>query len=257
MRRAVISSVVILLAGGWFSPAASQPAKAAPGRALFETRCAACHGLDARGGEALGIGRGSAAASYTDARLRTILHDGLPRGMPAFGSLLADADLNAVLQYLRDLQRATAANGTADAVSGDAEKGRALFFGKAACAQCHMARGQGGFLASDLTGLRLDAGEIRRAIVSPSVSAKTVRTTLTLLAGRKITGITRNEDNFSIQLQDEQGAFHLIDKAMVADTVRETQPLMPADYGRRLSAAELQDLVSYLAGMSTPAAPRH
>jgi len=252
-------SVAILLAGGWWSPAlsqqGSQPAKAGTGRAIFESRCAACHGLDARGGEALGIGRGSAAASFTDARLRTILHDGLPRGMPAFGSSLSDADLNAVLHYLRDLQRATAASGAADAASGDAAKGRALFFGKAACAQCHMAQGQGGFLAGDLTGLRLDAGEIRRAIVSPSASAKTVRTTVTFRDGQTIAGITRNEDNFSIQVQDERGAFHLIDKSIVTNVVRDAQPLMPGDYGQRLSAAELRDLVGYLAQIGTPATP--
>ena len=65
--------------------------------------------------------------------------------------------------------------------------------------------------------------------------------------GQQWTGIARNEDNFSIQLLDTKGVFHLIMKSDLASLKREPRSLMPGDYESRLSANELQDLVSYLA----------
>ena len=65
--------------------------------------------------------------------------------------------------------------------------------------------------------------------------------------GQQWTGIARNEDNFSIQLLDTKGVFHLIMKSDLASLKREPRSLMPDDYGARLSSSELDDLVAYLA----------
>lgn len=64
-----------------------------------------------------------------------------------------------------------------------------------------------------------------------------------------MTGVLRNEDNFSLQLQSPDGAFHSVVKSDVASITRSPKPLMPTDYGTTLSASELNDLVSFL--MST------
>jgi putative heme-binding domain-containing protein len=248
------------------APAAKAPGD--DGRKLFEARCAGCHGLDARGGEAPAIGPGTPAAARTDDRLQTIVRNGTPAGMPGFGALLSRPELIAVVQHLRMLQRAdgggdgngaggaSAGTGasTASALPGDATVGRTLFFGKAACATCHMARGEGGFIGTDLTGTRLDAKAIRDAILKPAASPKGVLTNVTLRDGRTLSGIARNEDNFSLQLQDAQGAFHLIDKAAATAITRDAQPLMPADYRQRLSDADIDHLVKFIATMAAPPA---
>ena len=61
-----------------------------------------------------------------------------------------------------------------------------------------------------------------------------------------MTGVVRNEDNFSLQLQTPDGAFHSVVKADVASITYGKAPLMPTDYGSTLSTTELNDLVSFL-----------
>src|SRR5690349_9022508 len=273
-RSLVVMAVVLAAAGGadvWTARGLAQSARKAPagagaggaaapaaaaadikGRTLFTGRCAGCHGLDARGGEAPAIGPGTPAAGRTDDRLQTIIHDGTQAGMPGFGALLSRADILALVAHLRTLQRAgSSADGSGGGAiaAGDAAAGKALFFGKAKCADCHMARGEGGFLASDLTRTRLDANAIRAAIVRPPASPKGVLTTVTLRDGKTISGIVRNEDNFSLQLQDDQGAFHLIDKAATTAINRAAEPIMPGDYRQRLSDAEIDHLLSFIASL--------
>lgn len=226
--------------------AVAQPAPAR-GRTLFETRCATCHGMDARGGQAPSLAGGTNAATSTDDRLRRVIRDGLPAGMPGVGATMTAADITALIAHLRQLQHAA---DDAGAVPGNADAGRTLFFGSANCAQCHMAEGRGGFLASDLSRTRLNAQALRQAILgqalSPAASAKNALTMLTLRDGQQVKGVVRNEDNFTIQVQDERGAFHSIDKASIASRARDARPLMPADYGTRLPEADVQNLVRYL-----------
>jgi hypothetical protein len=62
-----------------------------------------------------------------------------------------------------------------------------------------------------------------------------------------LSGLVRNEDNFSLQLQGTDGTFHLLMKSQITKVERTGRSLMPADYGTRLSSAELDDLVSYIA----------
>jgi len=60
------------------------------------------------------------------------------------------------------------------------------------------------------------------------------------------TGIARNEDNFSLQLQTADGAFHSFVKSDLKSLEHQPRSLMPADYGTSLSPAEIDDIVSYL-----------
>jgi cytochrome c oxidase cbb3-type subunit 3 len=227
------------------TPTAPAPAPAR-GRTLYETRCATCHGLDGHGGQAPAIGPGSNAAASTDDRLRLVIRDGLPGGMPAQGATLPAADIAALVQHLRQLQRVAA--DAAASVAGDAAQGRELYFGKAHCARCHMTEGRGGFLGSDLSRTRLNADAIRQAIVYPDATptAKNALTTVYRRDGTQVVGLVRNIDNFSIQLQDETGKFHSFDKDAIKNYALQQRPLMPADYGRTLTDAEIQNLVRYV-----------
>jgi cytochrome c oxidase cbb3-type subunit 3 len=257
MFRGIMLTRILTVVGVCLTMASvfAQPETSSRGRTVFETRCATCHGLDAHGGTAPNIARGSAAASYADDRLRRIIRDGLPAGMPGVGSSVPAADLTALVQHLRQLQRGGNNDAAEAPIAGDAALGRALFFGKADCAQCHSAEGRGGFLGSDLARTRLNPQALRQAIVHPEPSTKGTLVTITLRDGARKTGLVRNEDNFSLQLQDERGAFHSIDKASIANRSRDARPLMPTDYAQRLSDADIQNLIRYITQLA-PTQPK-
>jgi cytochrome c oxidase cbb3-type subunit III len=216
------------------------------GRQTFDAICASCHGLDGRGGE-----RGPDIATrpevlrLSDRDTLQILREGIPSGgMPAFASL-GRAKLSALLEHLRALQ----GKGSAAAIPGDPQKGQSLFFGTARCSECHMVHGEGGFLSTDLSayGGNLAPSEIRSAISNRAGSSEPrTLVTATLRDGQVIEGIVRNEDNFSLQLQSVDGAFHLLKKSDIAKVEPHAKPLMPADYGSTLTPAQLDDLVGYL-----------
>jgi cytochrome c oxidase cbb3-type subunit III len=228
-------------------PAQSGSALVAGASKTFAATCAGCHGLDGRGGErGPNIATRPEVLRRSDAELLQILRNGIPAsGMPSFAAL-GDSKLAAMVTYLRTLQR----KNDAAPISGDVKHGESLFFGKARCSDCHSVNGKGGFIGSDLSDYAAgsSAAEIKNAIANPDIDAKQSRskTMVTLRDGRSWEGIIRNEDNFSLQLQSLDGAFHLIQKSEVAEMKSADQPLMPDDYGKSLSSAELDDLVGYL-----------
>ena len=216
-------------------------------KTAFDAACASCHGLDARGGE-----RGPDLVSRpevvrkTDAELRKILTDGKSAaGMPSFASY-APAKLSALVAYLRSLQGGSKML----PLPGDPARGKALFFGKAKCAECHMISGQGGFFAQDLTSYatRMGGDEIRSVIVSPNrdLDPRHGLVTVILSDSTTLSGMIRNEDNFSLQLQTPDGVFHLLNKSDIKDLTYTGRSPMPSDYGAILASGELNDLVSYL-----------
>ncbi len=186
----------------------------ADGRQAFESRCAGCHGIDGRGGERA-----------------------------------PDIATSAKTQRRSDSALAQIINNSA-ALPGNPQNGKAIFFGPSRCSECHLAAGAGGFIASDLSsyGRSRPVEEIRDAIVKPNQPSNAPHGTVTIAtrAGQTVTGVLRNEDNFSLQLQSLDGAFHLLMKSDVASIKRDSNSLMPADYGSTLSAGELNDLVSFL-----------
>ena len=225
----------------------------AEGRQLFESTCAGCHALDGRGGErGPDISTRQQAVQLSDAELLEILRKGRPAaGMPPFDSL-GSAKLKALLAYLRSLQ----GKGAAAVLPGDPLKGKSLFFGKARCSECHMLQGAGGFLGRDLSvyGAALSPVEIRSNILQPGDNQNNANKTaaVTMRDARKFTGVIRNEDNFSIQLQSLDGAFHFLARSDIAQLEFLAEPIMPADYATTLKPAELDDLVSFLISVTTP-----
>jgi cytochrome c oxidase cbb3-type subunit III len=217
------------------------------GRQLFESICASCHGLDGRGGErGPDIATRPQIVQLSDSEIMEILRVGRPTaGMPPFQSF-GEAKLRALLLHLRSLQ----GKGSAVAVPGNAHNGKLLFFGKARCSECHMVQGAGGFLGRDLStyGTTLSPTEIRSNILQAGERANKANKTAVIIMrdSRKLTGVIRNEDNFSIQLQSFDGAFHFLNRFDVAQIEFLPQPIMPTDYATSLSASELDDIVSYL-----------
>lgn len=225
--------------------------RANTGQQTFATSCAACHGLDGGGGErGPDISRRREIQRLPDEALLQIVREGVPAtGMPAFGSLGA-ARIQAVVRYLRTLQGQTGAA----KLPGDPQRGKALFFGPSGCSQCHMANGQGGFIGSDLSNYATtqSAGDIRNAITDPNRNLDSRKRTVvvTTADGQILTGIARNEDNFSLQLQTADGTFRLFAKSELHSVEYQPRSLMPDNYGSRLSHQELDDLVSYLVSIA-------
>jgi cytochrome c oxidase cbb3-type subunit III len=217
------------------------------GRRTFESSCAPCHGLNGKGGErAPDIATRPEIGRLSDNETLRVLRDGiLQKGMPPFAAL-GPARLSAVLVYLRSLQ----GKGRAPTVTASTEEGKNIFTSKAGCSQCHMVHGAGGFLGPDLSdyGSSHSAEDIRSAIVSAEkrpgfrkglAKAQTKD-------GLQISGLVRNEDNFSMQLQALDGTFHLLEKSSLSELTFDSAPVMPGDYGSRLSKSELDQLVGYL-----------
>jgi putative heme-binding domain-containing protein len=189
----------------------------------------------------------------SDEQLFRIVHDGAASGiMPAFGAILSDDKIKAVGAYLRSLQGHSGGEHTA--LPGDSAAGKLLFFGKAACSECHSivdsGAGSGGFLASDLTDYARsrEPADILRAITQPNDNLNPRARTAVIVThdGQKLTGFIRNQDNFSMQLQSLDGTFHMLERSGLASVTYDTLSLMPADYGQRFSSAELDNLVSFL-----------
>jgi len=218
------------------------------GQGIFNSTCAACHGLDGRGGEhAPNIATDPRAKGLADRDLQRIVQNGIPSaGMPGFASSLGKQRIEAVIGYLRTLQ----GQGPALKVSGDSEHGRQLFFGEAGCSSCHAVAGPGGFLGGDLSsyGETHTASEIRSAIVDPDKNVDSRRRVVTVVtrSGVKHSGAIRNEDNFSLQVQAADGKLLFFDKSGVLRIERAQKSVMPSDYESRLGSKGIDDIVSYL-----------
>jgi len=227
------------------------------GRQTFAASCASCHGLDGRGSErAPDIADRPDVRELSDAELLRIIREGVAgTGMPAFRTL-GKPTIQAVVRHLRSLQ----GQGAIPAISGSPEAGKALFFGKGACSDCHSVNGAGGSIASDLSGYggTQSVRQIREVLTNPNKNldqrSKTV--VATTVDGRTFTGIARNEDNFSLQLQTIDGAFHFFEKSNLQRVEHQPESLMPSDYSSRLQPQELNDIASYLVSLGRRTRPR-
>lgn len=118
-----------------------------------------------------------------------------------------------------------------------------------------MIDGQGGFIGSDLSmfGASRSGEEIRDAITTPNIAGRRAGSVVvTTRDGKQHSGVLRNEDNFSLQVQSLDGDFHLFMKAELESVERAPESLMPSDYASRLAPGELDDLVAFLASSATP-----
>src|ERR1700740_2886981 len=119
------------------------PPRAVPNQRsqLFSSYCASCHGLDGRGGQrAPDIAGHTKLSQASDVEIEKIVREGVPgTGMPAFRSLGA-IKIQALVQHLRTLQGLQSQS----PLPGSPDAGKVLFFGKAACSECHLANGAGG-----------------------------------------------------------------------------------------------------------------
>jgi putative heme-binding domain-containing protein len=225
--------------------------------ALFRVNCAGCHGLDARGGgQGPDLTSGRVARGNEAVLMRTILKGVPGTAMPA--NDLTESETRTVIAYIRSLGA-----GAHTPVTGDREKGKALFLGKGNCSSCHMVNGQGGRLGPDLSdvGASRSVEYLTESIREPSkelsqgleqlfsqFTSPAVYDTVTVETrdGQSFIGVAKDEDNFSIQLLGVDQELHLFMKKDLKQVTHEHKSLMPPYDEQAISKAELQDLLAYL-----------
>ena len=112
------------------------------GKALFRQHCAACHGYDGKGGVGVPLALPDFQYAVTNRFLETTIRMGRPgRVMPAFKSL-SDADVKALVKYIRHWAPGKPYRYPVEPVRGNREHGKQLYAKH--CAACHGPNGEGG-----------------------------------------------------------------------------------------------------------------
>lgn len=134
MKRGLIAAAAV---GLLFSVAAT----AAPdGRALYIEHCSACHQLEGQAGIGLPLVEKKLADVSDDYLLRTIRYGRPGRVMPSF-QRMSDAQVAAIVSFLREKTATTARVFDLQPVVGDADRGAQLYAEH--CRKCHGDDGTG------------------------------------------------------------------------------------------------------------------
>jgi putative heme-binding domain-containing protein len=216
------------------------------GKKIFESQCALCHGQTGTGGRGPSLNRPKLAHAPDDEALWKTISDGIEPEMPGAWQL-NPREVYSVAAYVRSL-------GTIppEVLPGDPVKGERVYQAKG-CAGCHMVAGKGEGFGPELTdiGTRRNGAHLRQAIMKPASLLPEDFLYVAVLTqnGATVRGIRVNEDSFNIQIKDARGKFHSFAKSELKELKRlRGETPMPSFQGS-LSAAELNDLVAYLAGL--------
>src|SRR6202165_1588012 len=193
------------------NPLAKDPNAAKLGEFEFRANCAFCHGLGARGGgRGPDLTRAQKKHGNADADLfRTINEGGPGTALPPNGATqqgvgTTEQGIWQVIAYNRSVQVKSEGQTT-----GNADHGKELFFGPAACSSCHMIQGKGGRLGPDLTStgssrsteyivdsLRNPSKRLAQGISEAMKEFSQEYETVNVVdaAGQKFQGVVLNED---------------------------------------------------------------
>jgi cytochrome c oxidase cbb3-type subunit III len=141
-------------------PEVQVPSEVSDFNTLYTENCAACHGVEGRGGAAIALADPVYLALVDESAMRKIIANGV-RGtsMPAFaqsaGGMLTDKQIDVISSQIRSrwsrpgiLHDANPPSYAAKA-SGDVQRGEASY--RTYCSSCHGSQGQGGPKGSAIT----------------------------------------------------------------------------------------------------------
>jgi cytochrome c oxidase cbb3-type subunit III len=248
------------------NPFAGDAKAAKAGEYEFRINCALCHGLGAKGGgRGPDLTRAQKRFAHTDAEMFQIISNGIAgTAMPANGTNgqgvgMTDEEIWQIITYISSQEVKASAKS-----AGDAAHGKQLFYGDANCSVCHMVEGKGGRLGPDLTAV---GGSRTREALIDSVRNPSRRlawglteatkefpqeyesVTVVTADGKKIRGVTMNEDSFSVQIMDMGGQIHLLEKDQLRSFQKSRESMMPVYGVDTLSDQELEGIVAFLVGV--------
>lgn len=216
------------------------------GRKIFESQCALCHGQTGGGGRGPSLNRPVLSKAPDDAALRRVISQGLDPEMPGAWQLNPH-EVASVAAYVRSLGTVAP-----EQLPGDPARGRSVYESHG-CAACHMISGKGEGFGPELTsiGARRNGAYLRQAVLEPSAALPEgfVYLSATTAAGETTRGIRVNEDSFTIQVKDAAGRFHSFRKSELSSLRRLTRETPMPSFAQSLNAAEVDDLVAYLASL--------
>lgn len=135
--------------------------------------------------------------------------------------------------------------------SGDLERGRALFYGKAICSTCHQVRKEGGKLGPDLTSIQKDrsAHDLLEAIVYPNVSfVREYETYLVKTKTGNYTGIIQEQNPTALVLGTSPNTSVRIPRADLVSVELQPTSMMPQGLDQLMTKGEMADLLAFLLG---------
>jgi len=227
--------LVLLCAAGAFAVLAQHPEAIREGRQLFVKNCSACHGDTAKGGRGPDLTTGEwKHGGSTDDLIRNITK-GIPgTQMPPIP--MPDDEVRAVVIFLQSLSAKPDERPT-----GDEGKGRALFYGIANCAVCHMFAGRGGIFGPELSSTR--------ARFKPTaLTARMAEPIHTVEVSPGLQGVVKGEDTFTLQIMDARQQWHMLNKRALPKPLakRETpHPSLPANDRNDIAAFLLKAPLVY------------
>jgi cytochrome c oxidase cbb3-type subunit 3 len=235
-----------MLATAAAQPPAESPPDVAVGKKIFESQCALCHGQTGTGGRGPSLNRPTLYKAPDDAALRKVISGGIPPEMPGAWQL-NPREVAGVAAYVRSL-----GSTPPEILAGDPTRGEAVYESKG-CPSCHMAGGKGEGIGPELSdiGARRNAAWLRHTLLQPTDSLPEgfLYVAAVTPSGETVRGIRVNEDSFTIQLKDAKAKFHSFRKTELKELRRLKQESPMPSFERSLSAAELDDIVAYLAGL--------
>ena len=245
-RAATWIVVCLALAGGSRSLRAQHETASdiEDGGRVFQNTCANCHGPDGNEVAGIDLGRGQFRRTMSDEDLIQIIRNGIP-GTPMPASNFPEAQAARVVAYLRSV----AASRRTTSVTGNVERGKALFEGGAACLSCHRVNASGSRLGPDLSNI----GQLRRAV---ELEQSVLDPDAEILGGNRFyrvvtsdgvttTGRLLNLDTFTVQMLDSKEQLRSFQTSAIKGYTILEKGLMPSFAGK-LSDQQISDIVAYL-----------
>jgi cytochrome c oxidase cbb3-type subunit III len=218
------------------------------GKRIFQGHCAGCHGPGGEGGRGAILARPTLTRATDDAALFQILKDGIKGTEMPPAPELTEHEKWQVAAFVKSLGRVDVAK----SIPGDRTRGEQLFASNS-CLKCHTVKMKGGRMGPDLTqiGARRNAAYLREALIAPEAALPEgfLEVRLTTKTGEYFTGILLNEDTYSVQIRDLADRLHSFWKHELSEFQRERGKSPMPSYRSKLSPADLDDLVCYLASL--------
>jgi len=238
------------IAPAWAQEAAAQkspwdtPEGAEQGRALFQSRCAFCHGPRGEGGRGADLTSGQYAHGGSDSELFSTIRNGVPgTSMPPASA--TDEEVWHLVSFVKRI----GSPGLYEQATGDSKAGKQIFLGKGKCLTCHSIGKEGGIIGPDLTdvGRRRTLAYLRESIVTPDADVPMRYRSIQIVkkSGETVSGLRLNEDDVSIQMRDGHDELLSFMKDDLKTVRHDGKSIMPS-YGSALTNKEINDLVAYL-----------